>query len=173
MNRMLIMVCASMVAMFAAGWGVQHFLKQERPDNTAISQKSVQYKASELSASQQTAIQRDASGQFHITGQVNGEDTLFLVDTGADVVALTPDEAGRLGIDADPAMFEPIMQTASGTGNGIRITLDRLEVAGEELQNVDAVVVEGLPVNLLGQSALRQLGKVELRGDRLVIDRQS
>ena len=34
---------------------------------------------------------------------------------------------------------------------------------------VDAVVMDGLSVNLLGQSALSQLGSVELRGDTMVI----
>ena len=41
-----------------------------------------------------------------------------------------------------------------------------------EVRNVDAVVVEGLPTNLLGQSVLRRLGKVELSGDRMVIHKE-
>ncbi|MEQ1541417.1 MAG: hypothetical protein ABL926_04095, partial [Novosphingobium sp.] len=31
-------------------------------------------------------LERDMSGQFHLTAAVNGDDTRFLVDTGADVV---------------------------------------------------------------------------------------
>jgi predicted aspartyl protease len=34
---------------------------------------------------------------------------------------------------------------------------------------VSAVVIRGLPVNLLGQSVLRRLGSVQLSGDRMVI----
>ena len=116
-------------------------------------------------------LQRDGSGQFHLTAQVDGQDTQFLVDTGADIVALTVDEAERLGYRVDPASFVPLMQTASGTGNGAIIHLDRLEVAGVEFNDIDAVVLEGLPVNLLGQTVLAKLGQVSLEGDRMVIRR--
>jgi len=49
------------------------------------------------------------------------------------------------------------------------VRIDRLVVADHELENVDAVVVRGLSVSLLGQSALRRLGPVSLDGDRLLI----
>ncbi len=118
---------------------------------------------------EETVIARDASGQFHVKVRVNGEETEFLVDTGADVVALTVDEAERLGLEVAPEDFRPIMQTASGVGKGARVALERLELGDEEFRDIDAVVVDGLHVNLLGQSALRRLGKVELQGDRMVI----
>lgn len=117
-------------------------------------------------------IERDASGQFHLLAEVNGEDTQFLVDTGADIVALTVADAERLGLDILPDDFEPIMQTASGVGYAARVELDRIGLGNEEFRNVDAVVVKGLGVNLLGQSVLRRLGKVELQGDRMVIHHQ-
>lgn len=116
-------------------------------------------------------LQRDRSGQFHVEAQVDGQSAEFLVDTGADIVALTVDEAERLGHRVDPADFVPIMQTASGTGNGAMVHLDRLEVAGAEFHDVEAVVLDGLPVNLLGQSVLAKLGQVSLEGDRMVIRR--
>ena len=62
-----------------------------------------------------------------------------------------------------------MLRTASGTANGARVKLDRLVVSGQVLHDVEAVVVEGLGVNLLGQSALRQMGRVELQGDHMVI----
>ena len=116
-------------------------------------------------------LQRDRSGQFHIEAQVDGQAAEFLVDTGADIVALTVDEAGRLGYPVDPADFVPMMQTASGTGNGTMVHIDRMEVAGAEFHDIDAVVLDGLPVNLLGQTILAKLGQVSLEGDRMVIRR--
>lgn len=117
-----------------------------------------------------TVIERDSSGQFHIQARVNGEDTEFLVDTGADIVALTVEDAERLGIRVAADDFRPIMQTASGEGNAAVVRIDRLELGDDEFRDVDAVVAEGLPVNLLGQSVLRRFGKVELQGDRMVIE---
>ncbi len=114
-------------------------------------------------------LSRDGSGQFHLTARVNGRDAQFLVDTGADVVAISEREARNLGLNVGSDQFRPIMRTASGTGYGAMVRLDRIEVAGRALHNVDAVVMQGLSTNLLGQSALRQLGKVELQGDTMVI----
>lgn len=114
-------------------------------------------------------ISRDASGQFHLTAVANGSDTPFLIDTGADMVAITVAAAEDMGIDVDPEAFQPIARTASGTGYGMPVQIERFEVGGRELTDVDAVVMDGLSTNLLGQSVLGQLGSVELRGDTMVI----
>jgi aspartyl protease family protein len=112
-------------------------------------------------------IARDSSGHFRITGRVNGQDTEFLVDTGADIVSLTRDEAQRLGIFVSSSDFRPMLRTASGSADAAPVRIDSLTIGGTELRNVDAVVVDGLGTNLLGQSALRRLGKLEQDGDRM------
>lgn len=115
-------------------------------------------------------LDRDASGQFHLDAAVNGTSTRFLVDTGADSVALTVADAERAGIKVDPDTFQPILQTASGQGWGTLVELERIEVGRTELRNVGAVVVKDLGVSLLGQSVLARMGKVELKGDRMVLE---
>lgn len=114
-------------------------------------------------------IARDGQGQFHLNVDVGGEPVRFLVDTGADVVALTEDDAERLGLRPDPSEYRPMLQTASGTGMAAPVEIDRLTIGGRDLTGVEAVVVPDLPVSLLGQSALRRLGSVTLQGDRLII----
>lgn len=115
------------------------------------------------------ALKRDSSGQFRISGEVNGTGTRFLIDTGADLVALTESSAEAAGILVEAGAFQPIMQTASGTGYAAPVTLDTLKLGETELRNIDAVVVQGLGTDLLGQNVLRKLGQVTLRGDRMVI----
>lgn len=114
-------------------------------------------------------IVRDGQGQFHLSVDVGGQPVRFLVDTGADVVALTEEDADRLGLRPDPAEYRPMLQTASGTGMAAPVEIDRLTIGGRDLSGVAAVVVPSLPVSLLGQSALRRLGSVTLKGDRLII----
>lgn len=114
-------------------------------------------------------LSRDGSGQFTLGGTINGSEIAFLIDTGADLVALTEADAEALGILPSPDEFQPTMKTASGVGYGAPVTLDEVVVAGQTLHDVDAVVVKDLGTNLLGQSALRQLGSVELKGDKMVI----
>lgn len=116
---------------------------------------------------QALVLHRDDTGQFHVNAQVNGETVKFLIDTGADMLALTPEEAETLGLDVGE--MQPIMRTASGVGYGALVTIDEIEVAGAVLHNVDAVVVQDLPVNLLGQTVLSKLGGVELKGDQMVL----
>jgi aspartyl protease family protein len=126
-------------------------------------------KPAERGESDALMLRRDHSGQFHLEASVNGNAVSFLVDTGADMLALTEDEAAELNLDVSLDDFQPVMQTASGVGYGAPVTLDEVEVAGVTLHDVDAVVVKGLSVNLLGQSVLRKLGGVELKGDRMII----
>lgn len=114
-------------------------------------------------------LQRDSSGQFHVDGLINGQPVRFLVDTGADTVALGEDDAARLGLAPDPSAFRPVLHTASGTGYGAPVRIARLSVAGHDLTDVDAVVARGLTGSLLGQSALRQIGAVALNGDQMAI----
>lgn len=120
-------------------------------------------------AGDRTVLRRQ-SGQFYVSAQVNGLETRFLVDTGADIVALTLDDAEQLGIAVNPGNFQPITKTASGTGYGEVVMIESMDLAGRQFSNVEAIVVDGLEVNLLGQSVLRQLGKIELHGEELVIN---
>lgn len=116
------------------------------------------------------ALVRDGSGQFHVDAQVNGQAASFLVDTGADTVAISEADAGRLGLVPDPDSFRPTVQTASGRAMAAEVIIDRLTVGSHDLDGVRAVVVQGLPINLLGQNVLRRLGKISLSGDRMTIE---
>ncbi|MFM5930900.1 MAG: TIGR02281 family clan AA aspartic protease [Novosphingobium sp.] len=132
--------------------------------------KGAMFAESEVNATE-IQIPRDSSGQFHVKARVNGSEERFLVDTGADVVALTVSSAEAAGLPVDPTAFQPLMRTASGEGHGAMFKVDDLEVAGRHFRDADVVVMEGLETNLLGQSVLRKLGRIELKGDRMVIAR--
>lgn len=114
-------------------------------------------------------LQRDPTGQFRLTATIDNQDVSFMVDTGADVVALTEDTATQLGILPPEGAFQPLMKTASGTGYGAPVVLDTVEIGGERFRNVEAVVMKGLETNLMGQTVLRQMGGIELRGNSMVI----
>jgi len=167
MQRLVVPTLMLVLAMFAGAQFLRSSAEvvtgqQPRPSSAAAEPSGF--------AGDETVLERDSSGQFHLPARVNGEDARFIVDTGADIVALAPAEAERLGIDVAADDFQPILRTASGIARGAPVRLDRLELGDEEFRDVGAVVVEGLATNLLGQSVLRRLGRVELRGDRMVIE---
>lgn len=134
------------------------------PQATAPAEEQVPADATGL-----MVLKRDNSGQFHVNLTVNGTDTRFLVDTGADLVALTEADADALDILPTEDQFQPVMQTASGVGYAAPVMLDEVTLGETTFRDVEAVVVKGLGTNLLGQSLLRRLGKVELQGDKMVI----
>lgn len=158
------------IALAAVGMmGLLAMFMVPRPNAAPVAVASAKPERKGAGETEALLLRRDASGQFHIEASVNGHATEFLVDTGADLVALTEDDAMNLGLNVAEGDFQPVMQTASGVGYGAQVRLDEVEVAGERLREVDAVVVKGLTVNLLGQSVLRQLGSVQLKGDSMII----
>lgn len=143
------------------------FVRPPEDDAPVKHSAAAQSASAEREESEALLLRRDSTGQFHLSASLNGSDVRFLVDTGADMVALTEDTAQDLGLSVGE--MRPMIQTASGVGYGAPVMIDELVVAGVELRNVEAIVAQGLEVNLLGQSVLRRLGEVSLKGDRMVI----
>jgi aspartyl protease family protein len=137
----------------------------------ALAKGSAETEAAKPKPSGDFEIPRDSSGRFHLTADVNGEQAPFLLDTGADIVALTVNDAERLGIPFNRDDFHPVAETASGTGMGTTVRIETMTVADQEFRDVRALVIDGLKTNLIGQSLLRKLGSIELHSDRLIVRR--
>ena len=118
----------------------------------------------------QTRIRRSPNGHFFVNALVNGQPVHFLVDTGATTVALTVDDARRVGVPFDQASFEVIGQGAAGPVRGQAMHLSSVELDGKERLHVSAVVIEGGDISLLGQSYLSRLNNVQMRGDEMILN---
>ena len=112
-------------------------------------------------------IPRGPSGHFVTTATINGHLVDAIVDTGASTVALSIDDARAAGLSVDPSSFTVVGQGASGPVRGQRVTLNEVDVGGRQMSGVDGVVLEGLQGTLLGQSYLRRLDSVEIKGDTM------
>jgi aspartyl protease family protein len=117
----------------------------------------------------ETRLERSESGHFYTYAKVDGELVHFVVDTGADVVALTVDDAERLGIPVNPSQFTVIGEGASGPVRGLPVTIDSIEVDGKLVNDVDGVVLADSSMSLLGQSYLSRMGEVQMRGEYMVL----
>ncbi|MBV9932376.1 MAG: TIGR02281 family clan AA aspartic protease [Alphaproteobacteria bacterium] len=118
---------------------------------------------------QQTLLKRASGGHFYTDVEVNGQLVHVVVDTGATDVALTVDDARRIGIPFSEAEFQVVGEGASGPVRGKVVTLDRVSLEGKDVQGVRAVVLEGLPISLLGQGYLSHVS-VEMSGDYMRLD---
>ncbi len=120
-------------------------------------------------------LKADARGQFVTPAFINGVETRAVIDTGATSIALSSDEAQRLGIGY-AGLARIRIATAGGPKTGYRVTLATVRVGEVTLQNVDAVVMEGgreqLPITLIGMSFLNG---VDMRrvGDTLLLTRRN
>jgi aspartyl protease family protein len=118
----------------------------------------------------ETVLEREGDGHFYTHAKINDSGLVhFVVDTGASVVALTVEDAERLGIPVDPSEFTIVGEGASGYVRGKDIILKSVEVDGKRVENVRGVVLEGSRLSLLGQAYLSRMGEVEMSGDYMVL----
>ena len=109
---------------------------------------------------------RARDGLFYVRATVNGVPVRFVLDTGATLVVLTPQDAKRIGLTGHEGGPSDRMETAGGFSDIRRATIDRVDVSGHAITDVDAAVVDnGLKTSLLGQNLLSQLGPITLSTD--------
>ncbi len=117
-----------------------------------------------------TQILRGPDGHWWADAMVDGRAVRLMVDTGATVVALTPEDAARLGLKLSAPDFSDEIRTAAGPARAARVRLASLSVGAVRVTDVDAVVVErGLPHSLLGMSWLGRLSGFEASADALTL----
>ncbi len=116
-------------------------------------------------------VMRDGDGHFVVRTGVDGVPMTMLVDTGASLVTLTPEDAARIGIDTATLHFGMQIQTANGMINAAPITIRRLSIGTIARTDVKALVAPpgALQESLLGMSFLNSLSGYAISGDRLVL----
>ncbi len=114
---------------------------------------------------QVVTIQRNAMLQYHTTASINGRQVQVLVDTGANVVAMSSGHAKALGIDYTAGIPSKV-ETASGVIPAHIVTLHSVSVGGILVNNVRASVVDGdFPATiLLGMTYLQHVQMKEHNG---------
>jgi aspartyl protease family protein len=117
-------------------------------------------------------FQADDAGQFVVDAKVNGTAVHFLVDTGASGIAPSQRDARRLGFDNAALDYNTPISTANGTTRAAPVTLGSLQIGPLAAHGVHAWVNRGdLDQSLLGMTYLSTLGRVEIRGDTLILER--
>lgn len=125
-------------------------------------------KGATVTADGAVVIPRHHDGHFRVAGSVNGVPVMFLVDTGASLIAVTDALARRAGLEGGDRIT---FQTANGPREG--------RVMVSESVTVRSLAVSGLRVGtgytgrsdddaLLGQNFLRHFD-VEMGRDRMVL----
>jgi len=133
-----------------------------RLDEPGVAEAAAVVAAAPAATGKDTQIVKGPDGHYWAEARIDGRAVRVLVDTGASVVALTRDDAARLGLSPKPEDFTARVETASGPVRAAPVTLDTVAVAGAEVRRVQALIVEqGLPYSLLGMSYLGKLSSME------------
>ena len=95
----------------------------------------------------------------------------MLVDTGASLVAISREDARRIGINPAPSDFRATVSTANGSVQVAPVLLKEIKVGDLSVRDVRAAVFpdDRLEVGLLGMSFLSKLSHFEVAGGRLVL----
>ena len=114
-------------------------------------------------------LEKSANGFFHAEGEINNKSVSFLIDTGANNVAMSASMARSLDID-----FESGRKSLASTANGLvpmyEVVLEKVAVGSIELDNIPAAIISdpGPGEILLGMSFLGQLD-VNHSGNTMVL----
>lgn len=115
---------------------------------------AIQPKQAQVLANGDLVMQRARDGHFYAPGTVNGQEVVFLVDTGASMVAVTDELAQKAMLPPGTPMT---FNTANGTMQGRRVEGVRLTVGPVVVTNATVGVgLRGMEADqaLLGQSFL-------------------
>ena len=114
---------------------------------------------------QVVTIKRNNQLQYHTTASINGRNMPVLVDTGANLVAMSEVHAKSLNIPFETGARGKV-ETASGMVDAWVITLRSVSVGGIKVESVQATVVQGSFPNtiLLGMSYLQHVEMKESSG---------
>lgn len=167
-NLRNMLVWAGMLVLLAVGYAFWH---QGEVSSRAVTSELMPQRGTADTPSKASFV-ANRNGDFVVEALVQGEPIVFIVDTGASDVVLSPDDARRIGFKLDRLEYTQRYQTANGVIFGAPVRLDWMSVGGINLYDVRASVPDSdLRYSLLGMSFLNRLGGFEVRDGVLTLHR--
>ena len=117
-------------------------------------------------------IARSSNGQFHLNATGDRNQVInFLIDTGASDVALTREDAIKLGFKASELNYTRRYSTANGISYGAPVIIKQLAINKKTFYNIEAhVASEGLDISLLGMSFIGRFENFKIIKDMLILE---
>jgi aspartyl protease family protein len=116
-------------------------------------------------------IKKSEDGHFWVRASVNGKPMQFLIDSGATVTTVTPQDASAAGLQPDGA-FPVMVETANGTVEAQRTRIGSLTVGPITQQDAPAQIGGAAmgDTNLLGMSFLSSLKSWRVERGTLILE---
>ena len=124
-----------------------------------------------LSLMAMTDINGGQNGHYMVTANINNQAIKALVDTGATVVALSYEDADKVGLHPHNLTYDAAVATANGQVKAARVRLSRVEIDNVRVNDVEALVLPpgALQGTLLGMSFLSKLSSFSAANGTLTL----
>jgi len=182
MARYLIMAILAIgiftqIPMLASDWlETNGYLESDAVEakRTQVSSNGTQpsYQKSSVKRVGKTILKANKNGHFFTRAHINNKSIRVLVDTGATMIALSYEDARKLGLRPTKSDFTIPVNTANGRTYFASAKLRSVRVGRTEERNIKATIApEGvLDITLLGMSYLKQLKRFEISNGKLVLE---
>ena len=115
-------------------------------------------------------LKKASDNHFWADANIKNTRIRFMVDTGATSVALTREDALRLGYKDEDLEYKYKVGTAGGETRGAFVMIDEIRIGSVTVKDVGALVIESdLQQSLLGMSFLGELKSYEVRQSSMII----
>jgi len=116
------------------------------------------------------SFRASSDGHFYIRARVSGIPVMFLADTGASHIVLSPNDALKLGIKTHSLTYNRLYETANGTVRGSMIRMKDLKIGNIHFKDIGASVNQAdMRHSLLGMTFFRRLDSYEVKNDVLTL----
>ncbi|MBB4183444.1 aspartyl protease family protein [Sinorhizobium terangae] len=149
------------------------YLERRNEATAEDAQRTAPATAAKYASGKSIVLEADPTGHFFGTFRINGRAERGLVDTGASTIAINASAARRFGISVGSLAFSARAQTANGIVEAAYVSLDRVEIGGITLKDVDAMVLpdKALSGMLVGMSFLSRLSSYRVENGALYLVR--
>jgi aspartyl protease family protein len=118
-----------------------------------------------------TEVKADRNGHYFVAADINGTTVAVMVDTGATGVALSYDDAEKVGLHPHGLDFDTPINTANGVVQAAPVKLRRVEVDNVRVRDVEGLVLPdgAMRGSLLGMSFLSRLSSFRIENGILYL----
>jgi aspartyl protease family protein len=118
-----------------------------------------------------TELKAGSNGHYFTKADINNRGVEVLVDTGASTVALSYEDAEKVGLRPNTLNFDIQVSTANGIGKAARVVLREVEIDNVRVSDVEGMVLQkgALRGTLLGMSFLSRLRSFSVENGKLVL----
>jgi aspartyl protease family protein len=116
-------------------------------------------------------IARNQDGHFYLDATTTDNHKIkFLIDTGATDIAITKNDAIKLGFNLSNLKYTKQYNTANGTSFAAPVRIKQLTIGKKTFYNLEAHISSGgLDISLLGMSLIGEFKNFKITNDLLIM----